>query len=336
MAATGEAWSPTASAFERLLGGDSAALARALSILERSDTRADALAARLRPHTGRALVVGFTGPPGAGKSTLIGAYIAALRADGEKVAVLAVDPSSPYSGGAVLGDRTRMGAHTLDPGVFIRSVASRGHLGGLSLSIPVLVDAVDAAGWPTIILETVGAGQSETEIIDFADIKVVLNAPGLGDDVQTMKAGVLEIADVLVVNKSDLPFAEQTRGQLEAMLERRDPSTPKPPIVCTSASNAEGITDLVGAIHARSAQLGSTTADIRIARRLRGLLTRSVEAELHARLSRIDDAHIDDVCSKIRAGTVTMHDATEDLLAACLSSTTRLESRAPVTQRNQR
>ncbi len=175
-------------AFDRLLAGDPGAMARAISVLETGGAEADALAARLRPHAGRALVVGFTGAPGAGKSTLISAYISAMRAAGERVAVLAVDPSSPLSGGAVLGDRTRMGAHTSDRGVYIRSVASRGHLGGLSLAIASMLDAVDAAGWPTIILETVGAGQSETEIVEFADVKVVLNAPGMGDDVQAIKA----------------------------------------------------------------------------------------------------------------------------------------------------
>ena len=188
-------------AFERLLGGDVAALARAISLLEVGGQQSDALAARLRGHAGQARVIGFTGPPGAGKSTLISAYVAALRARAESVAILAVDPSSPLSGGAVLGDRTRMGEHSTDPGVFIRSVAARGHLGGLALSIPGILDAVDAAGWPTIILETVGAGQSETEIVEFADVKVVLNAPGLGDDVQAIKAGILEIADVLVVKQ---------------------------------------------------------------------------------------------------------------------------------------
>ena len=211
-----------------------------------------------------------------------------------------------------------MGAHALDPGVFIRSIAARGHLGGLSLSIPTLLDAADAAGWPTIVLETVGAGQSETEIADFADIKVVLNAPGLGDDVQAMKAGVLEIADVLVVNKSDLPTAEQTRLHLESMLALHDPNTPVPPVVCTSALRADGITDLVAAVRERSELKSDMTPEIRIARRLRGLLTRSVEAELHSRLSRIGEAHLDDLCGQIRTGTVTISEATERLLATCL------------------
>ncbi len=303
------------SAFDRLLAGEPAALARALSVLEDGGPAADALALRLRPHTGRAFVVGFTGPPGAGKSTLIGAYVAELRSAGERVAVLAVDPSSPLSGGAVLGDRLRMNSHVSDPGVFVRSVASGGHLGGLSLTIPLLLDAVDAAGWPIIVLETVGAGQSETEIVDFADVKVVLNAPGLGDDVQAMKAGVLEIADVLVVNKSDLPFADQTKQQMESMLQLRSANRPLPAVVATSAVRAEGISDLARAIGACTAN--DTAPELRLARRLRGHLSRSVEAEIHSLLGRFDDAYLDDLCARVRTGSMTMPDAIAAVLAAC-------------------
>ncbi len=321
MAATDRARASNRTAFERLLAGEPAALARALSVLERGGAEADGLAARLRPHTGHAVVVGFTGPPGAGKSTLIAAYVTALRAQGERVAVLAVDPSSPLTGGAVLGDRTRMGAHTRDGGVFIRSIASRGHLGGLSTSIPLLLDAVDAAGWTTIVLETVGTGQSETEIVDFADVKVVLSAPGLGDEVQAMKAGVLEIADVLVVNKSDLSLAEQTRQQLGDMLALRDPKRPVPAVVCTIATREEGIRDLVAAIRVRSTEADDVTPEIRSARRLRGLLTRSVESELHTRLSRIGEARIDQICARLRTGEVAMPEAAQELLAACAPPT---------------
>ncbi len=164
---------------------------------------------RICASAGRAAVIGFTGAPGAGKSTLIDAYIGGARARGRTVAVAAVDPSSPISGGAILGDRVRMQRHAEDPGVFIRSVASRGHLGGLWENIHRIVDVMDAAGRDVIIIETVGTGQSEVEVAEIADVCVVVNAPNMGDDVQAMKAGVLEIADVLVVNKADLPLASE-------------------------------------------------------------------------------------------------------------------------------
>jgi LAO/AO transport system kinase len=206
---------------DRLAAGDPSTLARCITLMERGGAAADLIYRRICPRVGRATVIGFTGPPGAGKSTLIDAYIAALRTRGHSVAVAAVDPSSPISGGAVLGDRMRMRRHAEDPSVFIRSVASRGHLGGLSESIHRIVDAMDAAGRDFIIIETVGAGQSEVEVVEIADICVVVNAPNMGDEVQAMKAGILEIADVLVVNKADLPLAQRTTKQLTNMLELR-------------------------------------------------------------------------------------------------------------------
>ena len=296
-------------AFERLLAGDVATLARAISVLEAGGEAGDALAARLREHSGKARVIAFTGPPGAGKSTLINAYVTALRQRDEAVAILAVDPSSPLSGGAVLGDRTRMGAHSTDPAVFIRSLAARGHLGGLSLSIPAVLDAVDAAGWPTIILETVGAGQSETEIVEFADIKVVLNAPGLGDDVQAIKAGILEIADVLVVNKSDLPLADRTVRQLRAMLELRKAEWSDVPIVSTSATRLTGLDDLDRAIAQRFGLIAGASPELRQERRLRGLLRRQSEAVFNHRLAAMPASQVDTLCRQVRHGDLSVRQA---------------------------
>lgn len=301
------------SAFQRLLRGDTPTLSRALSILEAGGTAADALAIRLRDHAGLGRVIAFTGPPGAGKSTLVGAYVSELRQKGERVAVLAVDPSSPLSGGAVLGDRTRMGQHSYDEGVFIRSIASRNHLGGLSLSLPAILDAVDAAGWPNIILETVGAGQSETEIAEFADIKVVLNAPGLGDDVQAIKAGILEIADILVVNKSDLPLADRTRRQLQMMLALRKEDQQNIPIIATSASEPTGIQELDTAI---SNCAISETVETKQSRRLRGLLKRKAKALFLERLDQTDDQQLERECHKIRLGQTTLVEAAMDLVGS--------------------
>ena len=224
----------------RLAAGDPAALAKCITLMESGGETADLIHRRICTTAGRAAVIGFTGAPGAGKSTLIDAYVGALRARGQTVAIAAVDPTSPISGGAILGDRVRMRRHSEDPGVFIRSVASRGHLGGLSESIHRIVDVMDVAGRDCVILETVGTGQSEVEVAEIADVCVVVNAPNMGDDVQAMKAGVLEIADVLVVNKADLPLAQRTTDQLKNMLKlRRDRQDI--PIVETVAIKETGI-----------------------------------------------------------------------------------------------
>jgi LAO/AO transport system kinase len=226
---------------DRLAAGDPSTLARCITLMERGGAAADLIYRRICPRVGRATVIGFTGPPGAGKSTLIDAYIAALRTRGHSVAVA-----------AVLGDRMRMRRHAEDPSVFIRSVASHGHLGGLSESIHRIVDAMDAAGRDFIIIETVGAGQSEVEVVEIADICVVVNAPNMGDEVQAMKAGILEIADVLVVNKADLPLAQRTTKQLTNMLELRRRNRDVP-VLETVALTETGIDALHDAIVSRLA-----------------------------------------------------------------------------------
>ena len=207
-----------------ILAGARTALARAATLLENDRPGADALHASLVPHCGRAHVVGITGAPGAGKSTLINALLAELGRRGRRIAVLAVDPSSPVTGGALLGDRVRMADAGEGDTTFIRSVSSRGHLGGLSRTAARLIDLFDAAGFDPVIVETVGTGQSEVEIARFADTNVVVCPPGLGDEVQALKAGILEVADLLVVNKGDLPAAARTAHDLQTApgLRRRD------------------------------------------------------------------------------------------------------------------
>jgi len=254
---------------DRLAAGDPSTLARCISLMERGGAAADLVHRRICPRVGRAAVIGFTGAPGAGKSTLIDAYIAALRGRGASVAVAAVDPSSPISGGAVLGDRMRMRRHAEDPGVFIRSVASHGHLGGLSESMHRIVDAMDAAGRDFIIIETVGAGQSEVEVVEIADICVVVNAPNMGDDVQAMKAGILEIADVLVVNKADRDGAAATVREVAAVLARTAAGRNwTAPVLQTVATTGVGISAVVDAIATHHETLAAT-GDLELRRRLR-------------------------------------------------------------------
>jgi LAO/AO transport system kinase len=231
---------------ERLLAGDLRAAAALMRALDDELPGAREAFAALYPHGGRAFVVGVTGSPGVGKSTLVSALVAAYRARGEPVAVVAVDPSSPFSGGALLGDRVRMNRHATDDGVFIRSLATRGHHGGLSRATSATVAVLDAAGFPVIFVETVGAGQSEVEVADAADAVVVVTAPGLGDEVQALKAGLLEIADLLVVNKGDREGADRALADLTAMLALA--SRPVPPLVKTVASTEAGVGELVSAL----------------------------------------------------------------------------------------
>src|SRR6185503_18061681 len=237
------------SLFDRIIAGESNAVARAISKVEDGAEGVSDLMKQIFPQTGRGLIIGITGAPGAGKSTLVDKLAAHYRKGGEKVGIVAVDPSSPFSGGAILGDRIRMQTLALDKGVFIRSMATRGNLGGLARATVEAVAILDAAGYDKIIVETVGVGQDEIEIAKTADVCVVVLVPGMGDDVQTMKAGIVEIADVLVVNKADREGVLRTEKELEALLTfatRTDEW--QPPIVKTVAIENKGIDDLAAAI----------------------------------------------------------------------------------------
>jgi LAO/AO transport system ATPase len=241
-----------------VLAGDRRAVARAISAIENGAPEAAPIETGIAARRGRAHVVGITGAPGAGKSTLIHALLGEYIRRGQRVAVVAVDPSSPVTGGAVLGDRVRMGEHGAHPDVFIRSIASRGHLGGLARTTGRIVDLLDAAGFDTVIVETVGTGQSEVEIARLADTRVVVSAPGLGDDVQAIKAGILEIADVLAVSKGDLPTAEATVRDLKDMLALRRRGAWPVLVVRTSGTTGDGVAALLDRIieHAGAAGRG--------------------------------------------------------------------------------
>ncbi len=286
-----------------LLAGDRRALARLLTVVENERPGVDQVVAALFPHTGRAWVIGITGAPGTGKSSLVNALAKAYRADDKTVAILAVDPTSPFSGGAILGDRIRMRDLTGDKGVFIRSMATRGSLGGLARATRDAIRLMDAAGFDIILVETVGAGQSEVDIVRAAQTTVVVEAPGMGDDVQAIKAGILEIADVLVVNKADKQGADNTVRGLKTMLELGHPvsrdgltahhgqllpleAQPSnghnanfwlPPVVRTVATDDKGIDEVKAAIQAHRDFLSG-------ANRLAGFERQQIEIELHDRL----------------------------------------------------
>lgn len=239
----------SSSAIERILSGDARAVARAISVVEDDVGHAADLMRTVFPHTGRALVVGLTGSPGAGKSSLVDRLANFYRQREERVGIVAVDPSSPFSGGAILGDRIRMQTLGLDPGVFIRSMATRGTLGGLARATVDAVAILDAAGYGKVIVETVGVGQDEVEIVKTADVCVVVLVPGMGDDVQAIKAGIMEIGDIFVINKADRDGVLRTEKELEALLSLTERSDGwQPPIVKTVATRSEGIEALAEAI----------------------------------------------------------------------------------------
>jgi len=314
---------------EGLERGERRALARLLTLVEDGAERLREVVATLYPRTGNARVIGITGSPGVGKSTLTNAIATALRAADRSVAILAVDPSSPFSGGALLGDRVRMQGHHADPNVFIRSMASRGHLGGLSFASPQAVLVLDAAGFDDVIVETVGVGQSEVEVAATADTTVVALAPGMGDGIQAAKAGILEVADVFVINKADATGAGKLESELRGMLEMghalEDPDTSGvspwwPPIVRTVAVRGEGLDEVVAAFGAHADWLADSGRGAR-RRRDRALhLIREIALEqVRLRFARIDagdDPLLDKLADQVARRDLDPYAAADELLEA--------------------
>lgn len=286
----------------RLANGERRAIASAVTTLEAFSNDAPALLQTLQPRLGNALVVGFTGPPGAGKSTLVNTLIAHLRSLEKTVAVIAVDPSSPVSGGAILGDRIRMTSALDDDGVFVRSLASGGALGGLSPAAVRIIDAFDAAQFDIILLETVGTGQTEIDVAEVADVRVVISAPGLGDGIQAMKAGLLEIADIMVVNKADREGAENTHQQLLSALSVRAPGAASIPVVKTTATTGDGIATLWDHIADMGQGAHRETASDRRRRRARYLIARAAADLVAARIKDGQAGGLDELADKVLAG----------------------------------
>ncbi len=287
---------------EDVVAGNLRAAARLMRDLDDRVPGCEASLKQIYPHTGKARIIGVTGNPGSGKSTLVDAMVTRHRAQGLTVGVVAVDPSSPFSGGAILGDRIRMQRHALDEGVFIRSMASRGHLGGLSRSTSDVVAVMDAMGLDRVYIETVGVGQAEVDIVEAAHLSLVLAVPGLGDEVQAIKAGVLEIADILVVNKADRQGADRTLHDLQMMLDLSSSQRPRPPILSTVASSGKGVDELVEALEGAFGQWNEAEWQERLQRRARrqieDLLRHKAAARIQRRLGDAFDALVDSVARR--------------------------------------
>lgn len=298
----------------RMRKGERRAIAEAMTRLERARPDLSVLAAAMRPHLGHARLIGITGPPGAGKSTLVNALIAHLRDKQLRIGVIAVDPSSPVSGGAILGDRIRMTAALDDDGVFVRSLASRGALGGLSTAAVRIIDAFDAAGMDVVLIETVGTGQNEIDIAEIADVRVVVCAPGLGDGIQAIKSGLLEIADILVVNKADRPDAAATVAQLKSAISIRASDGAPAAVVSCSAIDGTGVAQLW--------DLASPIADQRLRqdlgerrqRRARYLIARAASDLLAERIRKGGDAEIGRIAESVLDGHISLADAARRIL----------------------
>jgi len=306
---------------EAARAGAPRAVARLISLVEDAHPALREVMAALAPHTGHAHIIGITGSPGVGKSTLTNALVGILRARGKRVGILAVDPSSPFSGGALLGDRIRMQDHALDPDVYIRSMASRGHLGGLSWTTPQALRVLDAAGCEVVLVETVGVGQSEVEVAGLADTTLVLLAPGMGDGIQAAKAGILEIGDVFVVNKADREGADATVRDIRHMIslgDRSEPNLWRSPVLKTVASRGDGIAEVMAAIddHFAWMEASGTLRDRRVRRAVDEIEAIAIRA-LRIRIGDLRHGQgVDDLAAQVVDGSSDPYSAADQVVEA--------------------
>jgi LAO/AO transport system kinase len=303
---------------ERLVAGDKRALARAITLIENDDPEGWELVREVFPKTGRARIVGLTGPPGVGKSTLIGALTAEMRKADREVAVLSIDPSSPFTRGALLGDRIRLSDHFLDAGVFIRSMASRGALGGLSEATLQAALLMDASGKDDVFIETVGVGQAEIDIVDHGDTIVLVLMPGSGDSIQALKAGVMEIPDIIVVNKADHPMTDTMIREIRGVLSLGPSGTWKVPIIRTEAPKGEGVAELAERIAEHRAQIEAEgTLDERRARNLRNEVLELAASRMRRRLEAAvgDDPSVSELLDRVVKREIDPASAAKELLA---------------------
>jgi len=299
-----------------VLSGKPRSIARAISLVENNEEGAQELLKGLFPHRGESLILGITGAPGSGKSTLVDQLIGRLRAKGKKIGIVAVDPSSPFTGGAILGDRIRMMRHSTDPDVFIRSMATRGHLGGLAKATGEAISIFEAAGKDVILVETVGVGQDEVEVVKLADLILVILTPGAGDDIQIFKAGIMEIADIFVLNKADTPGANKIEIQLKAMLELGLKDKDLPPVVKTVATEGRGTDELVQAVFSLTAKKERADLAARRKKLIAWMLRDITQEKLYGLISRtVKDSEFERYVEKIFSREIDPYTAADEIVA---------------------
>ncbi len=309
---------------QEVLKGNPRAVAKAISLVENNGKDAQGVMKKIFPHTGKSVIVGITGSPGSGKSTLVDQMVEWLRKDKRKIGIVAVDPTSPFSGGAILGDRIRMMRHSLDAEVFIRSMATRGHLGGLAKATGEAIAVFEAAGKDLILIETVGVGQDEVEVVKLADITLVILIPGSGDDIQVFKAGIMEIADIFVINKADTPGAEKMENQLRAMLELGMKDREIPPVVKTTATEGEGIELLIDEIQKFISKKSPEFQAQRKRRLLSWMLMDVIKDKIYERISQsIGESEFDEFVERIYQRKTDPYSVAEEIIGRFKSESQR-------------